>query len=70
MVTTVLAIAFGIYLVVYGLTGDYFVNESDVPATEEEKEYWKATPKMRAIVVSLGIVSVGYGIYHYFVEQH
>ena len=63
-IQTFFAIGFGLYLIYKGLTAEYLIDESEGNATEEEKERWKATPITRTLVVSVGSISILYGLYH------
>jgi hypothetical protein len=53
----------GLYLIFRGITSDYLINESEVSATEEERENAKATPLKRATVIAMGVLSVAFGLY-------
>lgn len=55
--------AIGVYFLVTGLTAKFFISESDIPATEEERSNAKATPAKRIIFTSVGAAVFLYGLY-------
>jgi hypothetical protein len=52
----------GISFIYSGFTASYFVDESEGLASEEEKERWKATPLLRTLFVTLGVIVASYGV--------
>jgi hypothetical protein len=64
LIGKILITGIGLYLVVGGLTAEYLIDESEGVASDEKREKANATPVKRFIVVSAGIASFGYGIYH------
>ena len=59
----ILAIAAGLYVIIFGLTSKTLISESDIPATKDEKERAKPTPTGRIICVAIGLGSCAYGAY-------
>jgi len=59
---TVLFIAIGVYLMIYGARSKNLINESEVVATEEERRNATATPAGRFAMVAAGLAAVIYGI--------
>jgi hypothetical protein len=49
------ALVIGIYLIVSGLVARTLINESEIPATDEERRNAKATPLKRILVVGTGV---------------
>jgi hypothetical protein len=49
------ALAVGIFLIIYGSITKTPINESEVAATEEERANAKATPLKRVLVVGTGM---------------
>lgn len=55
-------LAIGIYLIIYGAKSKILINESEVVASEEEKQHAGATPLGRIAVVAAGFAALIYGI--------
>lgn len=52
----------GVCMILKGLLSNPLISESDVPATEEEKAQFKATPGRRRLVVLGGLASIIYSL--------
>jgi len=50
----------GVYLIYFGFTSKVFLNESEMPATEEERKAAKPTILKRTIVIGVGLASCVY----------
>ena len=55
-------LAIGVYLIVAGLMAKTLINESEFPATDEERQNAKATPVKRVLVAGAGIVACVYAV--------
>jgi hypothetical protein len=53
-VSAALFFALGLYFIFQGFTADYFVDESEGPTNNEQKERWKATPLLRGLFICVG----------------
>jgi len=58
-----LLMACGVYFIVTALTAKYFISESDIPATDEERLKAKATPAKRLIFLLAGSAVFLCGLY-------
>ena len=56
------ALVIGIYLIVSGLAARKLINESDIPATDEECKNAKATTMKRVLVVGTGVACCIYSV--------
>jgi hypothetical protein len=59
----------GIYLIVVGIRRSRLINESEFPATAEERRDARPSRIERLFVIGLGVASCGYGFYRIFVHQ-
>ena len=65
MTTALIFIGAGLYLIFNGFTAEYLVDETEGTISDEDKEkYHKATPFRRFVVISGGVGSCGWAIYH------
>jgi hypothetical protein len=64
MVTSFIFGAVGVFLLFNGLTADYLIDESEGAASEEMKADSPATPLKRVVVVSAGLFSIAWSIFH------
>jgi hypothetical protein len=54
----------GLYLIFAGITAkSSFIDESDIPATREERREARPSPLKRILLVGTGVSSITYGIY-------
>ena len=63
-VTAIIFRAVGLFLIFNGLTAEYLVDAGEGTVTEDMKQKSKATPLTRTVVVSVGIASAGWAVYH------
>ena len=59
--TGLIFFALGVYFVFQGFTAEYFVDETEGLASEEDKEKYKATPFIRVVFVCIGLGVAAWG---------
>jgi hypothetical protein len=53
----------GLYMVATGAISKTLISESDVPATQEDRDQFKATTARRALVILGGLVCIAYSFF-------
>lgn len=68
--TSLFFLGMGVYLIIVGVKGQRLINESEFPATaQERKDLGRPSRIERLFVTGLGIASCCYGLYRIIIHR-